>query len=141
MGFIQEIANEITQRGFAAELPAPADSAVLVAGAFVEGEPNGVQIRLMETGSIGDGIRVHDRAGVAYSAQTMQIMVRGATYQSAREKTQQLYDFFNGVIRNTTLSGTYYIGIDVLQEPAQLARDENDRWYFGFNLVARKRPS
>lgn len=139
MAFLQEIATEIQARGIAAPPPVFAGAAELIAGEFVESL--NLQVRLMETGSIGDGIRVQDQGGVAYASQTMQVAVRGTDYQSARAKAQQLYDLMNGTIRSTYLSGTYYLGIDVLQSPAFLARDENDRWYFAFNLVARKRPS
>lgn len=140
MGFLQEIATEIEQRGIAMPPPATAGVAELVAGEIVESEA-ALQVRLLETGGLGDGIRVHNRPGVSYVPQTMQITVRGTTYEAARAKVQELYTFFNGSIRNQFLSGTWYVGLDALQPPAQFGRDRNERWYFGFNAAALKRPS
>lgn len=137
MGFLSEIATEIQQRSIAASAPSGV-LPELVAGEFVESEKT--QVRLMETPGLG-GVRVQERQGVKYVLQTMQIAVRGTDYLSAREVCQELYNFLNGGIRNTFLSGIYYLSLDVLQTPEFLGRDENDRWFFGFNMVAFKHPS
>lgn len=122
-------------------MPAPATGglAELIAGEFVDS--SALQVKLRETGGLGDGIRVHNKPGISYVPQTMQITVRGVTYEAARAKAFELYLMCNGTIRNTYLSNTYYLSLDALQPPADFGRDENDRWYFGFNVVAVKRPS
>jgi len=138
MLFVEEIAQQIIQRGLAA--PAPSSAvAELVVGEFVE-SPN-TQVRLMETGGLGGGLRVHERPGAKYVLQTLQIAVRGVLYEKTRQTCQDLYVFFDGGIRNSTLSGTFYLSLDVLQPPSFLGRDESDRWFFGFNVAALKQPS
>ncbi len=140
MSFLEEIATEITQRGIAAPAVSGSDSgATLVAGEFVESDA--LQVRLLETGTAGEGVRIQERSGMKYVLQAMQIAVRGVDYTAARSKSQELYELMNGTFRNAWLSGTYYLSIDALQPPTFLGRDERDRWFFGFNLAAFKHPS
>lgn len=140
MSFMDEIGNEIMLRGIAAPAVSGTDpGATLVAGEFVES--NALQVRLMETQPPAGGIRVQDGPGIKYVLQAMQIAVRGVDYVTTRAKCQELFSLMNGTFRSVYLSGTYYLGIDAIQPPSFLGRDENDRWFFGFNVVATKHPS
>lgn len=140
MSFLQEIATELQQRQLAMPVPVTGGLPELIVGEFVE-SPAALQVRLMETGAMGDGIRTQEARGAVYVNQLVQFVVRGVDYLAARNLAFALYTFANGGIRSTYLSGTYYLGLDALQTPTFMGRDENDRWFIGFNAVALKVPS
>jgi transglutaminase-like putative cysteine protease len=56
----------------------------------------------------------------------VQAVARDASYTSARDKAQSVYDVLNGTV-NTTIDSSRYLKILALQSPFPMGADENDR--------------
>lgn len=139
MGFTEELAGLLVNAGVSNYPP----SGGLIRGEYKDlKKADGSDQELLvirETGS-SDQMSVQETVGIKYVEQTAQILTRATTYPVARSLIYAAYDVFR-VVRNQLIQGTFYMGIDPVQSPFQIARDENDRWFFAFNLRAKKRIS
>ncbi len=134
MSFLDELQKEITARG----IDSPPPTGGLLRGEYLE--TRDALVVLFETGPSGGDIVTHD-GSTRYIGQSGQVQVRDIGYAAARDKAFVVWNFFNRVIRNRVMQGTYYLILEALGEPAFLQRDGNNRFYFFFNFRALKEPS
>lgn len=103
--------------------------------------PNGVgpYTSLIETGGlIAD--RVHNRPDrPAYTHPGIQVIVRATEYIVARNRAMQIRNLL-AAVKNEFVDGTWYIEMDVQQEPFDQGSDEIGRPKVVFNVIANKRP-
>jgi len=73
-------------------------------------------------------IYVHDVVPPSREAPVVQILVRGAPYDyaTARQWAQDIF-LALGSIRNQTLSGTFYLGVQPIQSVFHLRQDDYNR--------------
>ncbi len=83
---------------------------------------------------------VHGTAGVSEERRRFQLLARAVTLAAAVAKAQAAHALLCQV-HNTTLSGTWYVGIYPLQSPFPLGRDENGRARVVCNYRVEKAPS
>lgn len=138
MAFLDELAAYITSLGLAATPPVQGGVAALRKNEIDEAAD--FEVSLQQTGGVGQ-VRTHSHPGVAFQNQTVQVVVRSANQDQANTRAQELWNAFDGKLRNTHLLGTYYLGLDVEGPVFFLQRDENQRFYFAFNARAQKVPS
>jgi hypothetical protein len=67
----------------------------------------------------------------------VQVLVRDTVYATARLKAQDIMADM-AAIGNTTLSGVWYMGVDPIQQPFLLERDDNGRWVMACNYQVHK---
>jgi hypothetical protein len=80
--------------------------------------------------------RTHDTSGNDHPG--IQVWVRNTSAATARTTIESVYNALDG-ITNTTLSGTFYLGIFANQSPEMMGRDENGRTEFVVNFTVTKR--
>lgn len=133
MGFMQEIAARLVATG-------AATGATVIAGPKATIVGTGPWIQLNETGGSGPARTQNSVATPAYVRPSMQILITASGWETARAKAQACYNALVGV-RNTTLSGTWYMEINPDQEPFDWPLDTAGRPRVGFNISTYKRPS
>lgn len=141
MPYANELLAYIEEQDLA--VPDDPDAAVVV-GEYVELPGNPRLIVIREAVSSGGSVRVQEKRGSAYVRQRAQLLIRsrsGNDYEATRAFAQRVYDAMNGKVRNTYLSGTWYLGLDADSVPSFVGRDENNRFYFEINIEAFKVPS
>jgi len=85
----------------------------------------------------GAPMRTHDTSG--NEAPSVQIRVRNTSTATARSKIQQIYNTLDG-ITNTTLSSTFYLGIESINSgPIPMGKDENGRQEYSWNFSCLRR--
>lgn len=99
----------------------------------------GPYVSLIETGGL-IAERVHNRPDrPAYTHPGLQIIVRAMDYIVARNRAMQVRNLLASV-KNEMVDGTWYIEMDVQQEPFDGGSDELGRPKVIFNVIANKRP-
>ena len=101
---------------------------------------DGPFLNLQETGGTAPIIMHNSDTVPAYQRPSAQLVARGGDADSARLMIKNAYTALVQK-RNLIINGTWYVKIDVKQEPFDLGTDEAGRVRYAFNIDAVKRPS
>lgn len=137
MSFLDEIAARLVSEGVGT-LDATAASAIFKGSKAVIPSGLGPFISIAETG----GTRpMKSQRSPKYQRPSAQIVVRSTSRAVARAKAKAAYDALgsaSGGLYNVTLGGTFYVSIEVVQEPFDLGLDSDGRPRIAFNINAVK---
>ena len=98
-------------------------------------------LTLIETGGTSPWIMHQSDTTPAYQRPSMQVVARSTSWAAARLLAKNAYNVFVQR-RSLTINNTWYLSVDVRQEPFDLGPDESgSRVRVAFNVDAVKRPS
>jgi len=132
--FLDEIAAKLVSDGVGV-----LGTSIFKSSAAIIPTGNGPYLTVSETGGMAPS-RKQNQTTAATQRPTAQILVRAATYASARAMSKAAYNSLDGVT-NTVLSGVFYLSIRARQEPTDMGADGSGRFQLVFNIEAEKAPS
>jgi hypothetical protein len=102
---------------------------------FAPPEPDTLFALYSTGGPPADGIM--ERAGPNIEYHHIQVQARAASRDTASTNIQAAYDALK-IVLHRWVGGTRYLQLIPLQPPYRLAKDENGRWIYAFNVRAEK---